>query len=171
MSNYIIGWVNDINHNRRVLVESTQKHAGADLGLATTNYPDTSSFSRVSFLGNGKIYPPVPDFNASIIETDANKSQTYDSCKYATDRAQELNRELEEDNILMADLQERMKATEQEAGGLESQNAPDDAQELRNALEEYNFEMSGLTQASNCNTQEISELTSQNSQCNFSGSR
>jgi hypothetical protein len=51
-------------------VESTQHHAGADLGLWQTQYPDTKSYSRVYFGGHGAIYQPYPRHDASIIATD-----------------------------------------------------------------------------------------------------
>lgn len=72
---YIITWIIDIYykgkpHNRLVLAETTQHHTGADLGLWNARYPDTAGYSLVSFKGNGEIYPPWDDFDASIIDTD-----------------------------------------------------------------------------------------------------
>jgi uncharacterized protein (UPF0333 family) len=65
-----ICWVEDIDHNRRVRVDTWQSHQGADLGFWETKYPDTHSYSIVDFRGNGEIYPPVLRHDASIIATD-----------------------------------------------------------------------------------------------------
>jgi hypothetical protein len=81
---YIICWVEDAMdhdasdnpHDRSLRVDSTQSHGGAELGLWKATYPDTTSYSKVDFSGNGKIFlsqynnPPVPRHDASIIETD-----------------------------------------------------------------------------------------------------
>lgn len=67
---FIICWIDDIVHNRLVRVDTTQHHEGADLGLWQTRYPDTKSYSIVSFQGEGDIHPPVLRHDASIIETD-----------------------------------------------------------------------------------------------------
>jgi hypothetical protein len=65
-----ICWIEDIEHNRKVRVDTWQKHEGANLGLWGTNYPETYSYSVVDFRGNGKIYPPVLRHDSSIVQTD-----------------------------------------------------------------------------------------------------
>ena len=65
-----ICWVEDIDHNRRVRVDTWQSHQGADLGFWETKYPETHSYSIVDFKGNGEIHPPVLRHDASIIATD-----------------------------------------------------------------------------------------------------
>lgn len=67
---WIIAWIDDIEHNRLVKVETLQKHEGADLGLWQTRYPDTHSLSWVDFRGGGSIYPPELKHDASIVKTD-----------------------------------------------------------------------------------------------------
>ncbi len=69
-SMWIYAWIDDIDHNRLVRVESIQRHAGADLGLWKTQYPDTTSYSVSNFRGRGKIHPPVLRHGCDIIETD-----------------------------------------------------------------------------------------------------
>lgn len=67
---WIITWIDDIKHNRLVKVDTWQSHAGADLGLWQTRYPQTHSLSWVDFRGNGSIHPPELKHDASIIKTD-----------------------------------------------------------------------------------------------------
>lgn len=69
-------WIDDIDHNRLVQVETTQHHEGTDLGLWQTQYPDTKSSSEVNFQGSvgggegGSIYPPRLRHDASITRID-----------------------------------------------------------------------------------------------------
>lgn len=65
-----ICWIEDIEHDRRVRVDTWQYHQGAELGLWQTQYPETYSFSIVDFTGNGSIHPPKLRHDASIIATD-----------------------------------------------------------------------------------------------------
>jgi len=70
---FILCWIDDIIHDRRLRVESTLSQEGADLGLIKTEYPLVKSYSVVDFQGSGKILPkssPDLSFDASIIETD-----------------------------------------------------------------------------------------------------
>lgn len=69
---YIYCWIDDIDHDRKVEVKTTQHHEGADLGLWQTTYPDTFSSSRVDFNGNGNgsIHPPKLRHDASIEAVD-----------------------------------------------------------------------------------------------------
>jgi hypothetical protein len=71
---FTICWINDIQHNRLVSVDTTQHHQGIDLGLWRMRYPDasgnTNSSSVVNFTGTGSIYPPEFRHDADIIETD-----------------------------------------------------------------------------------------------------
>ena len=63
-------WIDDIDHDRQVKIETTQNHEGGDLVFWQTQYPVTYSYSVVSFEGEGKINPPEPRFDSSIIKTD-----------------------------------------------------------------------------------------------------
>jgi hypothetical protein len=67
---FIISWIDDIDHNRLVRVDTNQHHEGTDLGLWQTQYPETYSYSVVDFRGMGQIYPAVLRHDASIIDTD-----------------------------------------------------------------------------------------------------
>lgn len=69
-SMWIYAWIDDIDHNRKVVVRTNQHHGGTDMGLWTAQYPDTSSSSRVDFTGNGKIHPPKLRFDSSIEAVD-----------------------------------------------------------------------------------------------------
>ncbi len=69
-SMWIYAWIDDIDHNRKVVVRTTQHHGGTDLGLWTAQYPDTFSSSRVDFKGNGEIHPPKLKHDASIEAVD-----------------------------------------------------------------------------------------------------
>lgn len=66
----ILAWIVEIEHNRRVRADTWQTHQGADLGLWETRYPETYSWTRINFEGNGQIYEPKPNFDASIEATD-----------------------------------------------------------------------------------------------------
>ena len=66
-----ICWVTEINHNRLLGVITWQEHEGQDYGvMGQTTYPRIESSSQVDFRGNGKIYPPDPHFDVTIIKTD-----------------------------------------------------------------------------------------------------
>lgn len=67
---YIIAWIDDVPHNHLVDVYQTQRHQGADLGAWSTEYPLTTSSSRASFAGTGKIYHPNPYYDSTMILTD-----------------------------------------------------------------------------------------------------
>ncbi len=65
-----ICWIDDIIHDRMVYVLSDQFHQGTDLGLWQEKYPPPVSFTIANFQGKGKIFPPTPYHDASIIMTD-----------------------------------------------------------------------------------------------------
>ncbi|MDD5431579.1 MAG: pilus assembly protein TadG-related protein [Candidatus Omnitrophica bacterium] len=68
---FIIDWIEDVVHDRLVRVSTTQTHAGGDLTLWQTKYPNISSYSIVSFQGDGQIKPqPKANFDADIKWTD-----------------------------------------------------------------------------------------------------
>jgi len=67
---YIVDWITDIDHDRKVTVNTTQQHQGGNLGLWQTSYPEISSYTKVDFSGNGDIGDFNPRHDASIIETD-----------------------------------------------------------------------------------------------------
>lgn len=70
---WIITWIDDVEHDRLVKVDTWQSHQGADLGLWQTRYPDTHSFSHTDFRGRGKIRPKSDDdlrHDASVFRTD-----------------------------------------------------------------------------------------------------
>jgi hypothetical protein len=67
---YIVDWITDIDHDRKVTVNTTQQHQGGNLGLWQTSYPEISSYTKVDFRGNGDIGDFNPRHDASIIETD-----------------------------------------------------------------------------------------------------
>lgn len=69
-SMWIYAWIDDINHNRKVEVRTSQHHGGANLGLWTAQYPDTFSSSRSDFRGNGDIHPPRLRHDASLEAVD-----------------------------------------------------------------------------------------------------
>lgn len=64
-------WINDIEHDHLVRVDTLQTHQGADLGLWKTHYPDTASYAVVDFSGSGSIYPPNPRYGSDIVEVDS----------------------------------------------------------------------------------------------------
>jgi hypothetical protein len=75
----IIAWIDDVDHDRKVRVDTKQRHGPADLGIWNMQYPDpVHSYSHVDFRGLGKITPPItPDdlrHDASIYETDGSGS-------------------------------------------------------------------------------------------------
>jgi len=69
-------WIHDINYDNDegliVRIDTKQTHQGADLGLWKTDYPDTSSYSKVNFEGRGSIDPPNPRYGSDIVEVDNN---------------------------------------------------------------------------------------------------
>lgn len=67
---WIICWIDDIEHNRKVRADIDQSHQGANLGLWSTNYPATHDCSCADFRGMGSINEPVLRHDPSIIETD-----------------------------------------------------------------------------------------------------
>jgi len=75
---YIICWMDDVPHNKLVDVYQTQRDQGADLGVWSTEYPLITSSSQASFAGQGKIYPPCPNYDATIILADFLSSHLLD---------------------------------------------------------------------------------------------
>ncbi len=75
---YIICWIDQVPHNQLVDVYQTQRDQGADLGVWSTEYPLVTSSSRASFSGQGEIYPPNPNYDATIILTDFLSSHLLD---------------------------------------------------------------------------------------------
>ncbi|MBP7215886.1 MAG: hypothetical protein KBA46_01230 [Candidatus Omnitrophica bacterium] len=67
---YIFDWVDDIKHNRKFTVQTSQFHGpkryGENFTLWRMSYPLTTSFCRTDFRGNGSISPPKPRHDASI---------------------------------------------------------------------------------------------------------
>ncbi|MDP8260898.1 MAG: hypothetical protein P9M01_00960 [Candidatus Kappaea frigidicola] len=75
---YIICWIDDVPHNQLVDVYQTQRDQGADVGVWSTEYPLITSSSRASFAGEGAIYTPSPNYDATIILTDFLSSHLLD---------------------------------------------------------------------------------------------
>lgn len=67
---FIIAWIDELVHDRRLRADTWQKHQGAELGLWETKYPETYSWTKINFEGFGKIYKPDSRFDPSIEETD-----------------------------------------------------------------------------------------------------
>jgi hypothetical protein len=85
-----ICWIEDIDHNRKVRVDTWQSHQGANLGLWQTTYPETHSYSIVDFSGRGSIHPPKLRHDSSIVATDIIGQaevpiDRYKDCPYATE--------------------------------------------------------------------------------------
>jgi len=75
---YIICWIDQVPHSQLVDIYQTQRDQGADLGVWSTEYPLVTSSSRASFSGQGKIYPPSPNYDATIILADFLSSHLLD---------------------------------------------------------------------------------------------
>jgi len=67
---WIILWMVDLVHDRRISVSCAQSHGGGDYGFWETTYPDTYSSATVDFSGNGDIYEPVMRYDASIVSVE-----------------------------------------------------------------------------------------------------
>ena len=107
---YIICWIQDIVHNRKVNMETFQSNADnagtslSTLSNTTYNYQDykglkgIASKSIVDFRGKGSIYPPKPRHDASIIVTDTIEQSLDDpdpnkDCNYQKERVCQLERQ------------------------------------------------------------------------------
>ena len=68
---FLMYWIDDIDHDRKVTLNVWQEHEGRDYGvMGQAQYPITHSYSLVDFEGEGEIYHPNPKFDAGIIATD-----------------------------------------------------------------------------------------------------
>ena len=63
-------WIDDVVHNRLVRVDTFEEQESFDYGLWKAEYPQVHSYSIANFQGDGKIYPPVPKHDSTIVETD-----------------------------------------------------------------------------------------------------
>ena len=66
----IFDWVDDIVHNRKFKVLTTQTHGAHDYGIWNMKYPPIGSSCMVDFEGKGDIYTPRPQHDASIESVD-----------------------------------------------------------------------------------------------------
>lgn len=68
---FLMYWIDEIDHDRKVTLNVWQEHQGQEYGvMGQTQYPITHSYSLVDFEGEGEIYDPKPQFDAGIIATD-----------------------------------------------------------------------------------------------------
>lgn len=115
---FIICWIDDIDHNRLVRVDSIQHHQGIDLGIWETRYPDTAgnitSYSVVNFTGRGQIYEPELRHDASIVETD-NRNVLYNPCPRIVANTLKLEEEADLAIASAVDLEARALELETEA--------------------------------------------------------
>jgi len=65
-----IAWIDDIIHDRMVYVLTDQFHQGQDLGMWVERYPIPVSFTIANFQGRGRIFPPAPFHDSTILFTD-----------------------------------------------------------------------------------------------------
>lgn len=115
---FIISWIDDIDHNRLVRVDTIQHHQGIDLGIWETRYPDTAgniaSYSVVNFTGRGQIYEPELRHDASIVETD-NRNVLYNPCPRIAANTLKLEEEADVAIASAVDLEARALELETEA--------------------------------------------------------
>lgn len=98
-SMFIICWIDDIVHNRKVKVDTLQTHgetrdAEVSANFWRARYPGAASFSIVDFRGNGSIFPPNPTHDSSIIMTDLSMA-TYDPCSSVRDKVADLENQIQ----------------------------------------------------------------------------
>lgn len=92
---FIICWIDDVEHDRLVRVDTRQHHKGKLYGqLWEANYPDRESFSQVDFRGKGQIYPPVFRHDPSIVKTDNNSGVVYNIGPLLQKRVADLAKEI-----------------------------------------------------------------------------
>ena len=163
-------WIDDIWHDRLVKVDSIQAHAGADLGLWSTNYPITKSNSTTNFEGHGVIHPPDPRFDASIVDTDKYSGPHYSTCHYLQDQVQAL-RENARNLISGAEQAETSAAgMEEEALAMETLGGPaniEAALALRDIARQVRIEATANRDEASTLEQQAQDIINQNPDCAF----
>lgn len=136
---FIICWIDEVVHDRRVRVDTTQHHQGMELGLWQMQYPDKiQSFSIVDFTGYGKIHSPDPRFDPSIIQTDlADTTDPYNPCILTAQKADTLAKQADGLYNAADIFDAQALKMEQEAESLQEQGLTEAAEELSMQAEAF----------------------------------
>ena len=164
-----ITWINDIVHDRIVLVHSNQHHGGADLGLYETQYPDLKSYSKVNFEGSGSIYPPEPKFDPSIVETDS-PTRAFDTCPKILERYNALRGQavaLRQQADAFDGSGGKAEELEAQAAALEGQGYPDEALTLRQRAQELRQQAVDMRDSADDKDKEAESIAETNPTCNY----
>lgn len=165
-SPFIICWIDDLVHNRLVRADIWQEHQGEDLGLLwEMRYPQTHSYSIVDFEGRGKIYKPVLRHDSSIVETDNQSGQAYDTCPTVKQEIGRLEAQALELEGMVAPLTAQAEDLEADAAVLESAGQVEDANALRKAAGLLRDNVNWcVTQAEN-NREKAGQIREANTNC------
>lgn len=159
---FIICWIDDIDHNRLVRVDTIQHHQGIDLGIWETRYPDTAgnitSYSLVNFTGRGQIYEPELRHDASIVETD-NRSVLYNPCPRIAANTLKLEEEADLAIASAVDLEARTLELETEAKKLP------DPRELLKAASDLRIQAASSRDEAESKNEEAAENRSSHAEC------
>lgn len=128
---FTIAWIDDIEHARRLRIDTAQEHQGGDLGLWRTRYStqdkaNIEGFSIADFRGRGSIHPPVFRHDSSIVATDSLEpsSDPLAICDYVRNQIASLGQKIGELEAAAEDYASRADSLEREAQRLRSLNPP-----------------------------------------------
>ncbi|RJP27425.1 MAG: hypothetical protein C4533_08190 [Candidatus Omnitrophota bacterium] len=173
-SGQIIAWIDDIVHNRMLYMASLQHHEGAELGIWRTRYPNMFSYSMVNFNGNGEIYYPNPNFDASIILVDPlpaggiSVPDINSQCAIAAGQVESIRDEKESLLQLADDLENvTIPALQEQIDNFGSSGAELDLEELQQMLAEYQYDVTEYRYQAFELQNEIDVIVANNPQCSF----
>lgn len=174
-SMFIICWIDDIVHNRKVKVDTLQTHGETRDAEVSTNfwhsrYPPAASFSIVDFRGNGSIFPPNPTHDSSIIATDVSLP-VFDSCSSVLNKVAALENEIQSLLDSIGSLQDTIdqisnltQNIDDQVSGL-STNPDVDSNDVGRANDDLEAQIGNLRNRINEIAEEISRLKGENSTC------
>jgi hypothetical protein len=163
---FSICWVDDIDHNRLVRVDTTHRHGGTDVGLWKSEYPEMKSFALIDFTGNGEIYPPDPRFDPSIVDTDSPKT-TYDSCPKIIERVEKLRSKSTEMRQNADKNDTQATELENQALALEAESRVKEAQLLRDSAKKLRDEAANNRLDADSKDAEANKLVADNPACEY----
>lgn len=166
---YTIAWIEDVEHNRRVRVDTWQTHQGQDLGQWQTDYPDLHSFSVIDFTGRGTIHPPALDFDSSIIATDLPLGKTIDdhfqTCPLLQKQTEAWEKEIASLDKASQDNQTEADKLDLEVQRLRQVGLPDEAAQLEEMANEMRLRAQDLSQQADDLEAKIEQTKQDNPDC------
>ncbi len=162
---FIINWIDDIIHDRLVRTSTTQTHGEGNLTLWNPQYPPIQSYSIVNFNdeNQGRIHPPIPRHDSSIIWTDIylpELNPQNDFCPEVVGKVEGLRTQLNNLQASSAFLENNVALLEERGQGVREDTA-DLLNQYGNTSADLRGRAGELQDESNALQQEIGEISEQ----------